>query len=437
MPNLTRSTLVPSASTTITGVGVNGSGTTTWNPLTNSGDVTIPAYQSQEGELYTEYGRKTDHLCSNYQRETSFNRPSVTYARSSRPQPQLDYYEYTTDWPGRWWFDSSHVPYGYHGLNGLVELMPSSEASFDTFVNDAIFDLLPGIKPDMSLLNSLYELKDFKKLPATISKFKFALSSLRKLKSTKARGKKQTLKMITGLGTDAYLTDQFAIRPLWSDLLSIIDAMTSYRKQVERLLEYEGKIRKSHWVRPCGTELDLLPVTQSVLSHANTDYYGGNVHKRVVTYPEVPTFRAQLVYRYNLRGFERNNAHLWGALDSLGINLNPAHIWNAIPFSFMVDWVIKVGDFLDRRQMRNIEPITDIIRFSWSYSVRRKVEMYSTLSYGGPVTTGETKVGETFEDFYYRRPGLPAYDRLLKVSGLSLKEFTLGGAVVGGIWSGK
>jgi len=432
MPTLTRSTIVPSHSFNYVGTGF-GSFPTSYS----SASLTYPSYQSVAGELYTEYGKKTDHLCSNYQKETSHTLAKPTFCTTTFGSDSvINYVKWTGYEAGVIWNSTTQNPsFGFDGLGGLNSLSVS-ESTFVPFVDDAVFNLLPGIKPSMSLLNSLFELKDFRKLPELVSRFKFAASTLRKLKSTRARGKKQTLKMITGLGADAYLTNQFAIQPLLGDLESIVDALTGYKKEVERLLRDEGKIRKAHWVKPCASETNLLPLEQQYTSGAVLQgRYLGDKVRRSVTYVVEPTFRAQLVYRYNLRGFEREYAHLWGAMDALGLNLNPAHIWNAIPFSFIVDWVVKVGDTLDRKQMRNIEPITDILRFSWSFKVNQKVEMFTHRSIGGPVDDGEVKTGETTEAFYYRKPGIPSYDRLLQVSGLNLKEMTLGTAMVGGKWA--
>jgi len=243
--------------------------------------------------------------------------------------------------------------------------------------------------------------------------------------------------MISGLGSEAYLTDQFALRPLSSDIMAIVHAMPQYKKQLERLLRDEGKIRKAHWVKPIASETGLEPDEETQWTQLSDTWYLGNKHRRVITYPEIPTFRAQLVYRYNLLDFAKTMAKIFGPMDALGINLNPAHIWNAIPFSFMVDWVVNIGDFLDRRQMRLIEPITDIIRFSWSYNVKRQTDFFTEVSVGGPVGSGELHVGRTTEAFYYRKPGIPAYDRFLKVTGLTLKNVSIGGAMVGARYGRK
>jgi hypothetical protein len=47
--------------------------------------------------------------------------------------------------------------------------------------------------------------------------------------------------------------------------------------------------------------------------------------------------------------------YLRGVLDSLGFELNPRILWDAIPFSFVADWFVGVGNFLDRFKVDALE----------------------------------------------------------------------------------
>lgn len=58
-------------------------------------------------------------------------------------------------------------------------------------------------------------------------------------------------------------------------------------------------------------------------------------------------------------------------LDVLGINANPAVIWNAIPFSFVIDWFVNVGGFLERLRVDNIRAATTVTKFCVSARFER------------------------------------------------------------------
>jgi hypothetical protein len=46
---------------------------------------------------------------------------------------------------------------------------------------------------------------------------------------------------------------------------------------------------------------------------------------------------------------------LRGSLDSLGFELNPGIVWDAIPFSFVVDWFVNIGSYLNSLKIDTLE----------------------------------------------------------------------------------
>jgi hypothetical protein len=109
-------------------------------------------------------------------------------------------------------------------------------------------------------------------------------------------------------------------------------------------------------------------------------------------------------------------------LDVLGVNLNPQIIWNALPWSFVVDWVIRVNKWLDNFKVSNLEPTTYIHQYCWSSKVEREI----LLSIGFP---GVLDVQRITESAYRRQVTVPDYVRIIELSGLSLKEFSLAAAL--------
>jgi hypothetical protein len=161
-----------------------------------------------------------------------------------------------------------------------------------------------------------------------------------------------------------------------------------------------------------------------------------NQQGRQVSY-DASAFHAEIEYNYNYTQYQTEHARLLGLLDYFGVNLNPQIIWNAIPWSFVVDWVFSVGRFLDRFKVSNMEPKINIRRYLWSIKRKRTVV---TTRYTIPIESWwhpplklshhRTVPASVVEETAYRRQvGLPG-SSLIESSGVSLKEFTLGAALV-------
>jgi hypothetical protein len=109
-------------------------------------------------------------------------------------------------------------------------------------------------------------------------------------------------------------------------------------------------------------------------------------------------------------------------MDDIGLNLNPSIIWNAIPWTFVIDWVVNVSSWLDQFKFRNIEPITYIGEYCWSMHIRRVTSLSMGRGSAYPII-------HATEDAYKRQVCTPNYVSSIKTSGLNLKEFSLAAAL--------
>lgn len=296
----------------------------------------------------------------------------------------------------------------------------------EKLTKQALRSMLPSIKSELSSLNSLYELKDLPSLPRTLrglAKFAFSRSS------------RKTLRELLRAGSDAYLQAQFNVLPLLSDIASIFKAVSSYERRINDLLRRAGKLQSRHYAY----SFDEFPPSADdsslryLVSPFSTGPEMGNavyIHRDVgATHSQ---FHAQIEYNFNYTQYQVEHARLLGALDSLGVNINPAIIWNALPWTFVIDWVFGIGRWLDDHKIENMEPKINILRYLWS--IKRTRETYLTRrhsrvgSWPCPLqNTGH--VSTVYETAYRRSPGLPSTS-LIESSGLSLKEFSLGAALV-------
>jgi hypothetical protein len=348
-------------------------------------------------------------------------------------------------------------PFGEPGLpiSGLTGLYSKRAdggfvpppADLDKLNTLAMKTMLPAIKSELSLINSLFELKDFKTLPRSLKSIVDTLNTLKvgtislNLHRIGAYTK-ATLRQLLRGGSDAYLQQQFNILPLLSDIAGIQSALSKSEKAINDLVARSGRVQVRHFAYNYN-ELKDTPEEKSASYYmypvggpygvpaAFLQYTAGYCTRNVSNHPSV--FHAQIEYNYNYTQYQLAHAQVLGLLDSFGVNLNPAIIWNAIPWSFVIDWVISVSKWLDQFKVQNMEPKINIRRYLWSIKRERYVftrkHFLTTLGSGAPVQHSTGVLPLTIETSYRRHVGMPSTS-LIQSSGLSLREVSLGAALV-------
>jgi hypothetical protein len=231
---------------------------------------------------------------------------------------------------------------------------------------------------------------------------------------------------------------------LLSDISAIYSALSRTEKALNDLLVRQGKRHLRHFTFSWYESSGVLPKAGVVA--CSTGQFDGytlipglmpvykyHMHaftvERTLLFEQPTTFHAEIEYNFNFTQFQVEHARILALLDVLGVNLNPAIIWNAIPWTFLVDWLIGVSRWLDNRKTLNMEPVTNITRYLWSWKRIRTIR-FSAKSFGGlggmpPINT---YLPDTYEVSYRRDIGIP-YTNSLIVSGLSAKELSLGVAL--------
>jgi hypothetical protein len=289
--------------------------------------------------------------------------------------------------------------------------------------------LWPVVKAELSAVNSLLELKDFKSLPSTLKKIESGLYRI-------YNRVYERLRYIFKSSADGYLQAKFNILPLLSDISGIHAALSSAERRINALVAGAGRPRTGHWSTTLVESDDDLN-TQStdpfdpIWARGGLSYYVIRRHTQTL-----PTkFHVEMQYNYLFSAYQTVHAQLLGHLDAFGVNLNPAIIWNAIPWSFVVDWVIGVGRWLDGLKVHNLEPRVNIRRYCWSVTRERRTDTWREHRplypghplYAVPVETAPCPL--TLERSYRREIGLPSTSSMTS-SGLNPTEVSLGAALV-------
>jgi hypothetical protein len=186
----------------------------------------------------------------------------------------------------------------------------------------AWWEMQPRFEGNISMFNFLLELKDVKELLKLLR-----AHPIRKLRNF-FRRKRKLFDPSKPLA-EAHLMNEFAIKPLLSDILTITCQIEEHVRNAQEEFAEAGLGRNSrHWS-------DWTIVDDSNLVYGGYYYYyqaSGEV--------EWQKFTATMEYNYNYSARSSLDAFMrfWG--------LTPTWeaIWNAIPFSFVVDYFVKVGN---------------------------------------------------------------------------------------------
>ena len=349
-----------------------------------------------------------------------------------------------------WYLGTGDVGH-YQPWLGLKEMYDESAepghfvpkpSGYDNLIQRSLNVMLPKIKAEMSLINSVIELKDFRQTVSNIRKLaNIPLTEAgRKVFKALSRSQSGTMKQValrnTANGSSAFLYWKFAVAPLLSDIAGVSRAMSRVERQINDLITRSGRTQVRHFTtfvddlfeEPYGKSYGWYILGPSLPWYPRI--IGNKVNRRTI--PTRSVFHAQVQYNYNYTAYQREHARVLALLDSVGINFNPAIIWNAIPWTFVIDWVANVSSWLDQFKVQNMEPMINIHRFLWSIKRRRFITADMQISQW-EADNKWNKPGEpmpTVVESAYRRQVQQLTHSSVRLSGLNSNEFTLGAALV-------
>jgi hypothetical protein len=333
--------------------------------------------------------------------------------------------------------------------DGLAPLYnPTLDVGFVPSPNDltnliaaSLRNMLPQVQSELSSVNSVIELKDFKTVPRTLN----AIRKLAKAPLRKRRAFKNIWHMLQ-VAADVYLQTKFNIQPLISDVKGVYRSLAKVERRVNDLVSRAGRPRTSHYrghmdnsafntTDTAGQRsLGGFYYLDQVTGFSHQDFYSKSNSVRVTN--GGAHFHAELQYNYHYTQYQLEHARVLALLDSFGVNLNPAIIWNAIPWSFVIDWLVGVSQWLSTTRIGLMDPQINIMQYLWSVTYKRDIyvtsKITSPLYYAGtgiPDSSTQSITHPVVSETAYRRvSGLPTVS-LLTTSGLSPTEFSLGAAL--------
>jgi hypothetical protein len=303
-----------------------------------------------------------------------------------------------------------------------------SPADLGSLVQRSLMTMLPAIKANLSLLNSALELKDFRRLPELARRF-YQLASV----NLKDMGKR-TLAAWFQTGAELHLTNEFAVNPALSDILGVAKALSSGERRMNRLITESRKVLTRHfsWVWSEYPDVADAQVDSGYCEDTGLlQTLGRYASQRIVSY--LPSlFHAEIRYNYNFSQFQLEHARLLSLLDAFGLNLNPAILWNAIPWTFLADWILGVSRYIESMtKVENMKPTINILGYLWSIKRIRtiSVERGIVLPESGYLDGTRALMPVVTETAYRRVVEMPNHTQI-ESGGLDIKEFSLGAALL-------
>jgi hypothetical protein len=307
----------------------------------------------------------------------------------------------------------------------------------------ALEAIMPKIKAEFSVLNAVYELKDFKHLTLSAMKvlaafrklpFKSAVTST--LKLTGFLVKDPTKQSLSRLVAGGYLQWKFAVAPLISDIQATWLAVSNTEKKLRKLLDGAEKVRIGHFSVSFKEYENGAVIDGPAINEFRDTGVSGSRKVWAYTTREVAyqpsKFHVEIEYSYVFLDLQVAHSRLLAYLDAFGVNINPAIIWNAIPYTFLLDWVIGVSRFLGSLKAGWMDPVVFIHQYLWSITRERRITGRVRYPvFGSYVSNGqEYGLPVCVETAYRRETRMPEKSSFLTTSGLSPVELSLGAALV-------
>ena len=196
------------------------------------------------------------------------------------------------------------------------------------------------------------------------------------------------------------------IQQLYATAFIIVDRLKYLRKVNKRTVTVRYAEKFAHEIVPI-TLSGPVPQPGNDTTHDVTGELEG--------YTEV---FANIQVHYDLEGLDYD---LWTALVSTlaALNIgNPAQVvWNAIPFSFVVDWIYNVSDLLDSMEIQPFKGTLTMEGASCAYKTYTRLGHFN-MTYKpilGPCQWGAYASTQVFG--YHRRSGMPEGD--IDMTGLT------------------
>lgn len=231
----------------------------------------------------------------------------------------------------------------------------------DSFLARAFEKMVPEIKSELSSLQTIAELRDVK------SMFTGPLRFIRQLTKKQRSANRSFAELMKGIAGQ-HLNYSFGMKPFVKDIVGLYSTFISVERKLNQLVEGVGKTHTSHYSEKIDDQY-----WSSQFAHCqptDTTWFVERDWTATGTYKVACTMK----YKYTLVDAfgnpinlkDKNLLRMGAYLDSLGVRLDPSILWDLVPFSFVVDWFLSVGDWLESFSRNNLNSVIEILDCCYS-----------------------------------------------------------------------
>lgn len=259
----------------------------------------------------------------------------------------------------------------------------------------ALAFMMPAVNSGVSLINSLLELKDLKHMNPNPSLKRMMRKHPFLVQIRTKKGKRKFRKELVTRLNNAHLNASFGIVPfvrdladIGTELMDLAVRLSTLKASAERRLvkhykrEFptsDGRRATTRWIEATTDNSISWPAGLISDNLANGGSRTNITLKRRARWSVLPVYHATMRYAYALPQIDDTTAYVYLALDRLGVRLDPSIVWNAIPFTFLVDWVVDVGGYLSSLARDNYQIDVQIRDFIHSVKYEREAEIDLTF----------------------------------------------------------
>lgn len=250
------------------------------------------------------------------------------------------------------------------------------------------------VSQEIDLLNNLWEFKEVARLAEPLG----------------ANVKSWSIKDIP----NAHLWYSFGIKPLMKDMESLVKVLKSLTERLTWFRKNHGKPVKVQFSKDLSTS--IRPTNKIVdWSLGKTSYVYKNYRCKYHAY-------ALIVYDVSQLSDLELQAKI--LLHSFGVDKPLSVLWEAMPYSFVLDWFVKLGDWINRLQ----PAITFPFKFlDVGHYVKIDGFRYVYNTFYWPIKgLAEMQVQEDYYHVFHRRAGLPTSFSSLDLGDPGITQLALG-----------
>lgn len=296
-------------------------------------------------------------------------------------------------WYTQYYGGHAHSRTAHIAARAIIEaetgIPPDGHGIIGDIAGDLIDEAWQRARPDfteLSLPNFLFELGDVRKI--------FQVWNARK----------SVAKNVAG----AHLNYAFGIKPTLGDISTALSSLIALG---DRLAQIRQRVNR--------VETRRVTLNEEVINTSGQfNYQSASIHPVNWTLSVSRKTEAHFKFKYKaIPAMSQAEEKIRLFLDTLGFELNPRIIWEAIPFSFIVDWFLNVGNFLDSLKIDALEIPIELVDSCLQFREDKKYVTQLSLNVGS-ATNSPTVWGAWVESSeYFERLPIDPSDTAFRLLG--------------------